>query len=156
MFLNHDHCTRTGEAPGDSKESKASRVGASRGNLGQDLRLTWAAITCPNCFLGLADDYVTTKLSLQSPKSRVGVSRENLDHHDEDLCRGWHSPAWIALWALRMIALPQRNYAEEATKVAQKQYSSLLEGLRAVGQVKGWQKQQIVFVGGTCVWISSC
>ena len=42
------------------------------------------------------------------------------------------------------------NYAEEATKVAQKQYSSLLEGLRAVGQVKGWQTQQIVFVGGTC------
>ncbi len=39
---------------------------------------------------------------------------------------------------------------EEATKVAQKQYSSLLEGLRAVGQVKGWQTQQIVFVGGTC------
>jgi hypothetical protein len=29
-------------------------------------------------------------------------------------------------------------------------YSSLLEGLRAVGQVKGWQTQQIVFVGGTC------
>jgi hypothetical protein len=27
---------------------------------------------------------------------------------------------------------------------------SLLEGLRAVGQVKGWQTQQIVFVGGTC------
>ena len=108
------------------------------------------AVTCLDCSLGLADDYVTTKLSLQSPKSRVGVSRENLDHHDEDLCRGWHSPAWIALWALRMIALPQRNYAEEATKVAQKQYSSLLEGLRAVGQVKGWQTQQIVFVGGTC------
>ena len=42
------------------------------------------------------------------------------------------------------------NYAEEATKVAQRQYSSLLEGLRAVGQVKGWQTQQIVFVGGTC------
>ena len=42
------------------------------------------------------------------------------------------------------------NYAEEATKVAQKQYSSLLEGLRAVGQVKGWQTHQIVFVGGTC------
>ena len=35
------------------------------------------------------------------------------------------------------------NYAEEATKVAQRQYSSLLEGLRAVGQVKGWQTQQI-------------
>ncbi len=42
------------------------------------------------------------------------------------------------------------NYAEEATKVAQEQYRSLLEGLRAVGQVKGWQAQQIVFVGGTC------
>jgi hypothetical protein len=42
------------------------------------------------------------------------------------------------------------NYAEEATKVAQRQYSSLLEGLRAVGQVKGWQTQQIVFVGGAC------
>ena len=27
---------------------------------------------------------------------------------------------------------------------------SLLEGLRSVGQVKGWQTQQIVFVGGTC------
>ena len=34
--------------------------------------------------------------------------------------------------------------------MAQAQYSSLLEGLRAVGQVKGWQTQQIVFVGGTC------
>ena len=43
------------------------------------------------------------------------------------------------------------NYVEEATKVAQKQYSSLLEGLRAVGQVKGWQTQQIVFVGGVHV-----
>jgi len=26
----------------------------------------------------------------------------------------------------------------------------LLAGLRAVGQVKGWQTQQIVFVGGAC------
>jgi hypothetical protein len=42
------------------------------------------------------------------------------------------------------------NYAEEATKVAQEQYRSLLEGFRAVGQVKGWQTQPIVFVGGTC------
>ena len=48
------------------------------------------------------------------------------------------------------------NYVERATAVVQAQYSSLLEGLRAVGQVKGWQTQQIVFVGGTCVWISSC
>ena len=42
------------------------------------------------------------------------------------------------------------NYVERATAVAQAQYSSLLEGLRAVGQVKGWQTQQVVFVGGTC------
>ena len=34
------------------------------------------------------------------------------------------------------------NYVEKATAVAQEQYSSLLEGLRAVGQVKGWQAQQ--------------
>ena len=40
------------------------------------------------------------------------------------------------------------NYVERATAVAQAQYTSLLEGLRAVGQVKGWQTQQIVFVGG--------
>ena len=39
---------------------------------------------------------------------------------------------------------------EKATAVAQAQYSSLLVGLRAVGQVKGWQTQQIVFVGGAC------
>jgi hypothetical protein len=39
---------------------------------------------------------------------------------------------------------------ERATAVAQAQYSSLLEGPRAVSQVKGWQTQQIVFVGGTC------
>jgi hypothetical protein len=31
------------------------------------------------------------------------------------------------------------THTEEATAVAQVQYSSLLEGLRAVGQVKGWQ-----------------
>jgi hypothetical protein len=42
------------------------------------------------------------------------------------------------------------NYVEKATAVAQAQYSSLLAGLRAVGQVKGWQTQQIVFVGGAC------
>ena len=40
--------------------------------------------------------------------------------------------------------------SEKTTVVAQVQYSSLLEGLRAVGQVKGWQTQQIVFVGGAC------
>ena len=43
------------------------------------------------------------------------------------------------------------NYVERATAVAQEQYKSLLTGLQAVGQVKGWPKvQQIVFVGGTC------
>jgi hypothetical protein len=42
------------------------------------------------------------------------------------------------------------NYVEKATAVAQEQYTSLLTGLQAVGQVKGWKVQQIVFVGGTC------
>jgi len=31
------------------------------------------------------------------------------------------------------------NYVERATTVAQEQYKSLLTGLRAVGQVKGWK-----------------
>ena len=39
---------------------------------------------------------------------------------------------------------------EKATTVAQAQYISLLAGLRAVGQVKRWQTQQIVFVGVAC------
>ncbi len=39
---------------------------------------------------------------------------------------------------------------EKAPAVAQAQYSSLLAGLCVVGQVKGWQTQQIVFVGGAC------
>ena len=42
------------------------------------------------------------------------------------------------------------KYVERATAVAQEQYKSLLAGLQAVGQVKGWKVQQIVFVGGTC------
>ena len=42
------------------------------------------------------------------------------------------------------------NNGENATAVAQEQYRSLLAGLQAVGQVKGWQTQQIVFVGGAC------
>ena len=42
------------------------------------------------------------------------------------------------------------NYVEKATAVAQEQYTSLLTGLHAVGQVKGWKVQQLVFVGGTC------
>jgi hypothetical protein len=42
------------------------------------------------------------------------------------------------------------NYVERGTAVAQEQDKSLLTGLQAVGQVKGWKVQQIVFVGGTC------
>jgi len=42
------------------------------------------------------------------------------------------------------------NYVERATAVAQEQYKSLLTGLQAVGRVKGWKVQQLVFVGGTC------
>ena len=42
------------------------------------------------------------------------------------------------------------NYVERATAVAQEQYKSLLTGLQAVGQVKGWKVRLIVFVGGTC------
>jgi hypothetical protein len=42
------------------------------------------------------------------------------------------------------------NYVERATAVAQEQYKSLLTGLQAVGQVKGWKVQPTVFVGGTC------
>ena len=34
--------------------------------------------------------------------------------------------------------------------VAQEQYKSLQTGLQAVGQVKGWKVQQIVFVGVPC------
>ena len=39
---------------------------------------------------------------------------------------------------------------ERATAVAREQYKSLLTGLQADGQAKGWKVQQIVFVGGTC------
>ena len=39
------------------------------------------------------------------------------------------------------------DYVERATAVAQKQYKSLLAGLQAVGQAKGWKVQQMVFVG---------
>ena len=43
----------------------------------------------------------------------------------------------------------KNDYVQRATVVAQKQYKSLLAGLQAVGQAKGWKVQQIVFVGGT-------
>ncbi len=38
------------------------------------------------------------------------------------------------------------NYVEKATAVAQEQYTSLLTGLQAVGQVKEWKVQQIKFI----------
>jgi hypothetical protein len=44
----------------------------------------------------------------------------------------------------------RNNYVERPTAVAQEQYKSLMTGLQAVGQVKGWKVQQRVFVGGTC------
>ena len=39
---------------------------------------------------------------------------------------------------------------KRATAVAQEQNKSLLTGVQAVGQVKGWKVQQLVFVSGTC------
>ncbi len=39
---------------------------------------------------------------------------------------------------------------ERATEVAQVQYRSLLTGFQAVGQVKGWKVEEIVFVGVAC------
>jgi ribonuclease HI len=42
------------------------------------------------------------------------------------------------------------NYEEKAIAVAQEQYTSLLTGLQAVGQITGWKVQQLVFVGGAC------
>ena len=42
------------------------------------------------------------------------------------------------------------NYAQKATEVAQELYRSLVTCLQAVGQVKGWKVQQMVFVVGTC------
>ena len=47
-------------------------------------------------------------------------------------------------------ASARSNYVERATAVAQEQYKSLLTRLQAVGQVKGWKVEQIVFVGWTC------
>ena len=38
------------------------------------------------------------------------------------------------------------NHVDEITAVAQKQYKSLLMGLQAIGQNKGWKAQQLVFV----------
>jgi hypothetical protein len=44
----------------------------------------------------------------------------------------------------------EKQLCGRGDKSSSKKYSSLLEGLRSVGQVKGWQTQQIVFVGGAC------
>ena len=34
-------------------------------------------------------------------------------------------------------------------EVARKQYESLVCGLRAIGEQRGWEIEQLVFVGGT-------
>ena len=52
--------------------------------------------------------------------------------------------------AARRMTDARSNHVERATAAAQKQYKSLLTGLQAVGQLKGWKVQQIVLVGGTC------
>ena len=44
----------------------------------------------------------------------------------------------------------RHTYQERATDRAEEQYRSLLVGLQAIGERKGWQVQQLVFVGGTC------
>ena len=44
----------------------------------------------------------------------------------------------------------RHTYHERATDRAEEQYRSLLVGLQAIGERKGWQVQQLVFVGGTC------
>ena len=35
-------------------------------------------------------------------------------------------------------------------EVARRQYESLMGGLRAIGEERGWEIEQLVFVGGTC------
>ena len=44
----------------------------------------------------------------------------------------------------------RHTYEEQARNRAGEQYKSLLEGLQAIGRRKGWQIQQLVFVGGAC------
>ena len=39
-------------------------------------------------------------------------------------------------------------------EVARKQYESLVCGLRAIGEQRGWEIEQLVFVGGTCGSVS--
>jgi hypothetical protein len=39
-------------------------------------------------------------------------------------------------------------------EVARKQYESLIGGLRAIGEERGWEIEQLVFVGGTCGSVS--
>ena len=44
----------------------------------------------------------------------------------------------------------RHSHEERATEVVRQQYKSLLSGLQAVGQQRGWKVEQLVFVGGTC------
>jgi len=44
----------------------------------------------------------------------------------------------------------RHSYEARAIEVARKQYESLMGGLRAIGEERGWEIEQLVFVGGTC------
>ena len=44
----------------------------------------------------------------------------------------------------------RHSYEARAMEVARKQYESLMRGLRAIGEQRGWEIDQLVFVGGTC------
>jgi len=58
------------------------------------------------------------------------------------------------MWKRRQQSLRSSYTAPERLlslwKRQQQSLTSLLTGLQAVGQVKGWKVQQIVFVGWTC------
>ena len=44
----------------------------------------------------------------------------------------------------------RHSYEARAMEVARRQYESLMGGLRAIGEQRGWEIEQLVFVGGTC------
>ena len=64
------------------------------------------------------------------------------------------SPSTLLARNATLSSLRERGTADtrvsEATEVARQQYKSLLSGLQAVGQQKGWKVEQLVLVGGTC------
>ena len=46
------------------------------------------------------------------------------------------------------------SYEARATEAARKQHESLIGGLRPIGEQRGWEVEQLVFVGGTCGSVS--